>query len=104
MFAQQRMGPTNRIIVSDGPFAYNICCLCRPYYEVAAPIAVELWMAQPQQNSCISCSVDSYEGRSLYNHPRCLSLGDSMFVCGDCRGPIDQVRDAAIFARRQCVG
>jgi hypothetical protein len=90
---------------SDGPFGYGICKKCMPIWEVARPIAASVyndtpWPTKNTHELCIVCRETTYEGRSLYNHPRCLGMGRDYMLCGDCRGPIDEARHAAQEAER----
>ena len=96
----------SRWVFSDGPFGYGICIDCTPYWNVALPIAKLLfedtaWPSDKMgQGLCIICKTTTYEERSLYNHPRCLGIGRNYMLCGDCRGIVDEVRHAAIEARK----
>lgn len=109
---------------SDGAFAYGVCWNCVPTFAVAWPMVFAQsyteWVVETAtltRSSCGVCGAEEYEGRSLHNHSRSLTmsvryafdgplmpvprevLGPAIsagyMLCPACRPVLDDVRAAA---------
>ena len=93
-------GDYSRWFFSNGPFGYGICKKCDPLWQVVLPIASVIVSGPTTKGHCFSCKTDTYEGRSLHNHPRALGWGRDGVLCPECRKPVDEARHAAQEAER----